>query len=54
MTSAHHPYIKLRQLGAKNQIINDLDFDNDEYGHQLNYDSDSEVKIGFQLKSDLD
>ena len=44
---------KLRWFGATNQIVNYSDSDNDEIGHELNVDSDSEVEIGCRLKSDF-
>ena len=38
---------KLRQLGAMNWIVDNLDSDNDEIGCQLNYYLDSDYDIGF-------
>ena len=39
--------IKLRPLGATNQIVDDLDSDSDEFRWGLDSDSDSEVEIRF-------
>ena len=45
---------KRRWLGLTNWNIDSSDSDDNKFGSQNLSDSKSEVKIGFQLKSDVD